>query len=157
MSVYFIQSGGDGPVKIGVCAQDIEARLASLQCGNPEPLRLLGSIEGSFQAEAALHRRYEARRLRGEWFRYCPTMMDVIAAGCVDVDERDARVVCPALAEAIEMAGGNAALARHVGVTPQAISQWKRVPADKAIKVEEATGGTISRHALRPDVFGEAA
>lgn len=39
-------------------------------------------------------------------------------------------------------------------ITSQAISQWKRVPASKVIAVEAITG--ISRHELRPDVFGPA-
>lgn len=38
-------------------------------------------------------------------------------------------------------------------VSPQAISQWDKVPARRVLEVEEITG--ISRHVLRPDVFGE--
>lgn len=37
-------------------------------------------------------------------------------------------------------------------ITPQAISQWKRVPPAWCIPVEEKTG--VSRHDLRPDIFG---
>lgn len=37
-------------------------------------------------------------------------------------------------------------------ITPQAISQWKKVPADRVLDVERVTG--ISRHELRPDIFG---
>ncbi len=39
-------------------------------------------------------------------------------------------------------------------ITPQAISQWKQVPAERVIEVERVTG--LSRHLLRPDVFGDA-
>lgn len=39
-------------------------------------------------------------------------------------------------------------------LTSQAISQWKKVPAGRALQVEAVTG--ISRHELRPDIFGEA-
>ncbi|MBA8820679.1 hypothetical protein BRY73_23935 [Ochrobactrum sp. P6BS-III] len=42
-------------------------------------------------------------------------------------------------------------LARRLGVTPQAISQWKNVPASRVIAVERATG--VSRHDLRPDLY----
>ena len=64
-----------------------------------------------------------------------------------------------ACANAKEKAGGPAALARALEtetekITPQAVSQWKIVPADKVLKVEAVTG--ISRHDLRPDVFGPA-
>lgn len=45
-------------------------------------------------------------------------------------------------------------LAQFIGISPEAISQWERVPANRVAKVESFTG--ISRHALRPDIFGPA-
>jgi DNA-binding transcriptional regulator YdaS (Cro superfamily) len=39
-------------------------------------------------------------------------------------------------------------------ITSQAISQWKQVPAGRVLEIETLTG--ISRHDLRPDVFGPA-
>lgn len=55
--------------------------------------------------------------------------------------------------QAKENAGGPAALAKALGgVTPQAVSQWRKVPAERVLDVERLTG--ISRHHLRPDVFG---
>lgn len=59
---------------------------------------------------------------------------------------------------AIEAAGGPAALATKLveltgrPITSQAISQWKVIPPGRVVAVEQITG--ISRHALRPDVFG---
>jgi len=44
------------------------------------------------------------------------------------------------------------AIARTVAVTPAAIYQWTQVPAPHCRGVEKVTG--ISRHKLRPDVFG---
>ena len=58
-----------------------------------------------------------------------------------------------ALERAITEAGGTAALARSINVTPQAISQWDRVPAERALAVEQATGGKVTRHELRPDLY----
>ncbi len=58
-----------------------------------------------------------------------------------------------ALERAISESGGVAALARAIKVTPQAISQWDRVPAERVIAVEEATGGKVSRGILRPDLY----
>lgn len=48
--------------------------------------------------------------------------------------------------------GRTSALARHLGIFPNSISRWKQVPADRALEVESFTG--ISRHDLRPDVYG---
>ncbi len=50
-----------------------------------------------------------------------------------------------------EAVGGPAKLSRALGVTTQAISQWRKVPPLRAREVERLTG--IPRHELRPDVF----
>lgn len=57
-----------------------------------------------------------------------------------------------ALAQALTAVGGPSALATKLFITSQAISQWRRVPAARVLDVEAATG--VSRHALRPDIFG---
>ena len=54
---------------------------------------------------------------------------------------------------AIHLAGGPAELARQIGgLTPQAVSQWKKCPSGRVLDVERITG--VSRHELRPDIFG---
>jgi DNA-binding transcriptional regulator YdaS (Cro superfamily) len=61
------------------------------------------------------------------------------------------------LDRAVQKAGNQAAIAVLCEVTPQAVNQWVqsgRPPARHVLKIEEATG--ISRHLLRPDVFGAA-
>ncbi|HKQ43882.1 MAG TPA: YdaS family helix-turn-helix protein [Rhizomicrobium sp.] len=49
------------------------------------------------------------------------------------------------------------AVARAVGVSPQAVSEVlrrsHRVPAEWCLALEHATGGAISRHDLRPDLY----
>ena len=58
------------------------------------------------------------------------------------------------LEKAIDTAGGVRALARALGVSQPAISNWKRIPADRVVAVESVTG--IARAVLRPDLyFGE--
>lgn len=57
-----------------------------------------------------------------------------------------------ALSSARKIAGGNAGIARAIGgITPQAVSQWRRVPAERVIDVERISG--VSRHELRPDIY----
>jgi DNA-binding transcriptional regulator YdaS (Cro superfamily) len=65
-----------------------------------------------------------------------------------------------AIERACVAAGGQVALARVVGVRPQAVSQWvtgsRPVPAKRCLASEEATGRQVTRYDLRPDVFGAA-
>lgn len=53
--------------------------------------------------------------------------------------------------KAVVAIGGVTRLAEAIGVTRSAISQWPRVPAERVIDVERATG--VSRHELRPDIY----
>ena len=46
------------------------------------------------------------------------------------------------------------ALAKKLGVKHQVVYGWTRVPPKWVLRVEKETG--ISRHKLRPDVFGPA-
>lgn len=57
--------------------------------------------------------------------------------------------------KAVSAAGGSAVIAREIGISIAAITLWKRrgIPAQRVLDVERLTG--ISRHTLRPDVFGE--
>ena len=65
-----------------------------------------------------------------------------------------------AISLAVEAAGGQVALAKVLGVNPSLISQWvtKRlnVAARHCLAIEQATAGKVTRHDLRPDVFGPA-
>jgi DNA-binding transcriptional regulator YdaS (Cro superfamily) len=64
----------------------------------------------------------------------------------------------PGLAKARQAAGGrNADLARLLDISPSAISQWVRVPYRRALQIEARTAGRVTRHELRPDVFGAPA
>ena len=58
-----------------------------------------------------------------------------------------------AFQKAIAITGSIAALARKIGIARQAVSQWNRVPAERAYAVEQATEGVVRCHELRPDVF----
>ena len=59
------------------------------------------------------------------------------------------------LNRAIDAAGGVAQLARKIGVAQPSVSNWNRVPAQRVIAVEAATG--VSRKLLRPDLYSELA
>lgn len=60
-----------------------------------------------------------------------------------------------ALDRAIEAAGSQLALANALGIKSPSISGWYdrgKVPVERVLAIETATG--VSRHELRPDVFG---
>lgn len=74
--VYFVQAADGGPVKIGRSADPL-ARVASLQTANPDHLRILATMPGGSAVERALHRTFEAHRVRpdGEWFHPAPEVL----------------------------------------------------------------------------------
>jgi TorA maturation chaperone TorD len=58
------------------------------------------------------------------------------------------------LDRAIDAAGGIAQLARKIGIAQPSVSNWNRVPAQRVVAVEAATG--VSRKQLRPDLYSES-
>lgn len=57
----------------------------------------------------------------------------------------------PGLSEAIRAAGGVSELARQIGIAQPSVSNWVRVPAERVVSVESATG--VDRAVLRPDLY----
>jgi DNA-binding transcriptional regulator YdaS (Cro superfamily) len=62
------------------------------------------------------------------------------------------------LEKAINHCGSQAELGRRIGRSQQNVAYWLRakVPAEVVPAIEDATEGKVSRHELRPDVFGPA-
>lgn len=60
-----------------------------------------------------------------------------------------------ALTRAVELAGGQAALARAVGVSQPSVWHWvhksRKAPAEFVLPIEDLTG--VSKHDLRPDLY----
>lgn len=63
--------------------------------------------------------------------------------------------------KAIDIVGGQTALANKTGISQAAISKLargiNRVSPESAVKIELATDGRVTRSDLRPDIFGTAA
>lgn len=56
---------------------------------------------------------------------------------------------------AIEILGGQAALARACGVSQPAVFRWlhgRRVKADHVMSIVKATNGVVKAHQIRPDL-----
>ena len=56
---------------------------------------------------------------------------------------------------AVTRMGGEGGLSRSLGISRQAVHQWTVCPKRKVLEVERITG--VSRHNLRPDIFGSHA
>jgi len=70
--VYFVQRH-DGAVKIGFTS-DLPRRLREVR-NEHGPVRRLATAPGSSVAEAALHQRFAAFRIEGEWFQPDPSIL----------------------------------------------------------------------------------
>lgn len=77
-SVYFI-SDEHGNVKIGY-ATSVQARFGELQVANASELTILLEIPGGRKVEAELHTKFAEHRVRGEWFKLVPEILDYIAS-----------------------------------------------------------------------------
>lgn len=76
--IYFVQAESGGPIKIGF-ARDVAARLKSIQTSHPEPLRCLVHIAGTMEEEQLLHKDHARFRLKGEWFKDCEAIQNLVA------------------------------------------------------------------------------
>ncbi len=75
--VYFIACG-DELIKIGHTT-NLRSRLRSLRTATPKELRVLLIIPGARDDEQELHRKFEAHRVRGEWFSQCDVITEFIS------------------------------------------------------------------------------
>lgn len=157
MAVYFIRAGLDGDVKIGTSANPIK-RLQGLQTGHAQKLFLIRLLDGGKPEERELHERFNDHRKYGEWFSFVPAMMADV--GLMDIPDTTVRRRSPPPHDgsirgrsryAIYSAGGVNELARHLDVSPAAISVWTRVPAHHIPRIEALTG--ISGREMRPDIY----
>lgn len=75
--VYAITDGS--AVKIGWTARHPGmpgGRLSQLQTAHFAELTLIGAMQAPVHWESELHRRFSEHRIRGEWFRYVPAIVE---------------------------------------------------------------------------------
>lgn len=60
-----------------------------------------------------------------------------------------------AIRRAIDLAGGVPSVAAACRLSKQAIYKWVTdgLPANRVLFLEQATGGQVTRHELRPDLY----
>ena len=58
----------------------------------------------------------------------------------------------------IKKAGGPYKVAKLISaqfgkLTPQAISQWEKIPLERAVQIEKVSLGALTKEMMRPDIF----
>lgn len=90
--IYFIHRPGF--VKIGFTI-DVRTRFMQLQSNFVEPLKLLGSCDGTPEIEKFIHWMFRSQRLSGEWFEASPHVLAVVESYLVDDKEQIVRKRAP--------------------------------------------------------------
>lgn len=147
-SVYFVQAGANGPIKIGYSG-DVTKRLSAIQTGNHERLSLLYSFEHAEapRIERELHAHFSMFRLDGEWFRPDSSVFDLIdALKVMDCDPND-RVFGDAF-NAIQRTSVSTGLSLIVGIEPKNTSlfllEWS--PSQKVFHIGTLTECLWTQH-----------
>ena len=65
-------------VKIGFTEDNPEAEMASMQPGNPFPLRLYKVVAGTKDKAREIHSQFEGLKVCGEWFYLTASLMEYI-------------------------------------------------------------------------------
>lgn len=78
--VYFAYCQGYvSYVKIGFCTVSPQSRIAALQTGCPDRIRLIGWFDETTQRfERRVHEEFKEFRIRGEWFFYDELILEYL-------------------------------------------------------------------------------
>lgn len=77
--IYFAQELGTHAIKIGL-ASNVGLRLKNIRVCSPYEIALLATIDGDRETEHSTQKRFEHARIRGEWFRPAPELLEYIEA-----------------------------------------------------------------------------
>lgn len=75
--VYFVRAGTAGPIKIGISNQPAR-RISRAQGYHYEELITMAVVTGSWHDEIGVHEKFSHLRIRGEWFRSEPELIEFI-------------------------------------------------------------------------------
>lgn len=85
--VYFIGDSSAGTIKIGY-SKNLAQRLSQLQTATTNELQLLGSLVGGSRLERRLHEQFSSLRVRGEWFRPGPELIQYLREHCISQEKK---------------------------------------------------------------------
>jgi hypothetical protein len=125
--IYFVQAGDDSrPIKIGY-ARNVGKRIATMQTGCPDELNLLAVMDGDEDVERSLHGLMGHLRVRGEWFRPAPELLDQIKS----VSDNDSAASCRSLMALIRSRRSPYV---RIGATPEQFWHWVELRERVAVK-----------------------
>ena len=75
--IYFIRGKESGNIKIGFSNMP-KKRKTNLQTAHYEELEFIGFMNGSREDEARIHEMFTKFRIRGEWYRPAPDLIDFV-------------------------------------------------------------------------------
>lgn len=87
--VYLLANLDDGHYKIGITSGEVSKRVKDLQTGNSVPIDVIAIFESDFHSkiERTLHRKYDSKRLEGEWFMLEPEDVTNFLTECQKVHD----------------------------------------------------------------------
>lgn len=91
--IYFVHDEATLFIKVGFTDRDINDRLREFQTGCPGLLTPLLLISGTRHDEQAWHKRFAGARVRGEWFRPTPELLQAIDDLKTSIEENLTRIL----------------------------------------------------------------
>lgn len=77
--VYLIQSGDNGPIKIGF-TRNLKSRLLNIQTGHPYKLKVLLTLDANIETEHDLHVKFSRYRITNEWYEPVAELTEYIGS-----------------------------------------------------------------------------
>lgn len=76
--IYFIKSGNDGNIKIGITNRELKYMIKELQAESSEKLNILISFRGIKSTEIFLHDQFRIFHNHNEWYSPSPIIFKII-------------------------------------------------------------------------------
>lgn len=148
--IYFIECSGR--VKVGFSANPWQ-RMNKVSADAPFPCTLIGVMRGERDTEALIHAQWRHLHCHREWFAASKDFISWISENAIENPGEKTERSKGAIKGFKVPRGGKVKIARECGVTPAAVTQWHKVPAEYCSVVSRITG--LGLHVLRPDIFAE--
>ena len=146
MTGYVYAIGNDEVVKIGFSTNP-RSRSSKIKTDAGHTCTLIGFVRATKENEKELHSLLASECKLREWYFRGGRLIEHFLSMLPREEVPTFKKVGTFSATALSRLFAN----RGVRITPQAISQWNRIPAERALDIEKLTG--IPRHQLRPDLW----